>query len=189
MRSSRRLLRELERSDLANKGEPPINLVPMIDILTVLVLYLLVGSIASHLAILNLNLPAKDQPPPEKPPLSFTILVRHNEVDVGDTVNGLLQAFPNTPDGYNYAALGDFLSKLKEKEPGQSGITILMEQDLAYEVLVKMMDTARVFPADESGTSQLREMFPNIAIGDAPQPAAGPAPPSSAPGTPPAPKP
>ena len=45
MRSSRRALRELERNELANKGEPPINLVPMIDILTTLVLYLLVGTI------------------------------------------------------------------------------------------------------------------------------------------------
>src|ERR1044071_8109392 len=128
MRLSRRALRIAGGTRSAGH-EASINLVPMIDILTVLVLYLLVGSIASHLAILNLNLPSPDQKPPEQPPLAFNILVRHSDIDVGDTVNGLLQAFPNTPDGYNYAALGDFLSKLKQKDPGQNGITILMEQD------------------------------------------------------------
>src|SRR5690242_15551610 len=98
MRLSRRALRIAGGTRSAG-GEAQINLVPMIDILTVLVLYLLVGSIASHLAILNLNLPSPDQKAPETPPLAFNILVRHGEIDVGDTVNGLLQAFPNTPDG------------------------------------------------------------------------------------------
>jgi biopolymer transport protein ExbD len=179
MRLSRRALRIAGGSKTAGQ-EAQINLVPMIDILTVLVLYLLVGSIASHLAILKLDLPSPDQPKPEKPPLVFNILVRQSEIDVGDSVNGLLQAIPNTPDGYNYAALGDYLSRLKMKMPEQTSINILMEPDLHYETLVKVMDTARVFPADEAGTGQLREMFPNIAIGDAP-PAAPATSPASAP--------
>ena len=174
MRLSRRAIRLAGRNRTAG-AEAQINLVPFIDILTVLVLYLLVGSIASHLAILKLNLPAPDQKPPEIPPLQLNILVRHGEIDVGDSINGLLQAFPNTPDGYNFAALGDYLSKIKEKKPDQSSITVLMEPDLPYETLVKVMDTARVFPENEAGTGPLREMFPNIAIGDAP-PAAAPGP-------------
>ena len=68
MRSARRALRELERNELANKAEPPINLVPMIDILTVLVLYLLVGSIFRHFTVLTLNMP---NTAPEAPALHF----------------------------------------------------------------------------------------------------------------------
>ncbi|HZP11596.1 MAG TPA: biopolymer transporter ExbD [Nevskiaceae bacterium] len=173
MRLSRRALR-MAGGQRAASHEANINLVPMIDILTVLVLYLLVGSIASHLAILKLNLPAPNQPTPEKPPLSLTILVKHSELDVGDA-NGVLQALPNTPNGYNLAALGDFLSKVKAKNPEETSVTILMEQDLPYETLVKVMDTARVYPEDATGTSQLREMFPNISIGDAPATSPAPA--------------
>jgi biopolymer transport protein ExbD len=167
----------------AASHEANINLVPMIDILTVLVLYLLVGSIASHLAILKLNLPAPNQPLPTKPPLEFQIAVQSTEIDVGDTENGLLQKLPKLPNGdYNLAALGDFLAKLKGKYPEHTSIIVLMAQDLSYETLVKVMDTARVYPADESGTAGLREMFPNISIGDAPnigEPAA--LPPTTAP--------
>ena len=169
MRLSRRALR-MAGGQRAASHEANINLVPMIDILTVLVLYLLVGSIASHLAILKLNLPAPNAPAPQKPPLEFQISVQSTEIDVGDTENGLLQKFPKLPNGeYNLAALGDFLAKLKAKNPDHTSIIVLMAQDLPYETLVNVMDTARVFPADESGTSQMREMFPNIAIGDAPK--------------------
>ncbi len=174
MRLSRRALR-LAGLNRSAGSEAQINLVPMIDILTVLVLYLLVGSIASHLAVLKLALPAPDQKAPEKPPLQLTVLVKHNEIDVGDA-NGVLTAIPNTPDGYNLAALGDFLAKIKNKRPDETAATILMEPDLPYDTLVKVMDTVRVFPAGESGVSNLREMFPNISIGDAPMtaPAAAP---------------
>ena len=169
MRLTRRALKMAGVSRSAGH-EANINLVPMIDILTVLVLYLLVGSIASHLAILKLNLPAPNQPTPQKPPLEFLVSVQTAEIDVGDSENGLLQKFPKLPNGeYNFAALGDFPSKLKAKNPEHTSIEVLMAQDLPYEVLVKVMDTARVFPADESGTGPLREMFPNIAIGDAPK--------------------
>ena len=173
MRLSRRALRIAGGTKSAH-AEAHINLVPMIDILTVLVLYLLVGSIASHLSILNLNLPAPDQKPPEKPPLSLTIQVRSTEINVGDA-NGVLQTLPNTPDGYNLAALGDFLTKVKAKYPSETAVTILMEPDLTYDTLVQIMDTARVFPADASGVGQFREMFPNISIGDAQPTTAAPA--------------
>jgi biopolymer transport protein ExbD len=177
MRLSRRALRIAGGNKTASH-EANINLVPMIDILTVLVLYLLVGSIASHLAILKLNLPAPSQPVPEKPPMALTVQVRATELNVGDA-NGILTTIPNTPDGYNLGALGDFLAKVKQKNPTETSVTILMEPDLTYDTLVQVMDTARVFPTlPEDAKPGVREMFPNISIGDAhttsPAPATAP---------------
>ena len=86
MRSVRRALRELERTELASKGEPPINLVPMIDILTVLVLYLLISTIFRHFTILQLNLPGPAQavPAEERPPLDLKVVLRAQRLEVHD---------------------------------------------------------------------------------------------------------
>src|SRR5262245_121486 len=107
MRSVRRALRELERTELANKGEPPINLVPMIDILTVLVLYLLVGTIFRTFTILQLNLPGPSQavPAEERPPLDLKVVLRAQRLEVHDR-NGAVRVLDNTLDGRPEAGRG-----------------------------------------------------------------------------------
>src|SRR5690348_5826953 len=96
MRSSRRALRELERNELANKGEPPINLVPMIDILTTLVLYLLVGTIFRQFTVLELNLPgpAQQVQTDQKPPLDLKVVLRQQRLEVHDR-NGAVRVLDN----------------------------------------------------------------------------------------------
>ncbi len=86
MRSSRRALRELERNELSGKGELPINLVPMIDVMTVLVLYLLVGTIFRQFTVLQLNLPGPSQavPAEERPPLDLKVVLRAQRLEVHD---------------------------------------------------------------------------------------------------------
>jgi biopolymer transport protein ExbD len=172
MRSARRALRELERHELANRGEPPINLVPMIDILTVLVLYLLVGSIFKQFTILPLNLPAPSSAAPsDKPALQLTVVLRQERLEVSDR-RGTVRLIPNEGPDYNLAALGELLAGIKQRAPAEESITLLLEPDIRYEALIKVMDAARVFPAGTEPAAQGLPMFPAIAIGDAPKPGA-----------------
>jgi len=192
MRSVRRALRELERTELASKGEPPINLVPMIDILTVLVLYLLIGTIFRQFTILQLNLPgpAEAVPAEERPPLDLKVVLRAQRLEVHDR-NGTVRLFDNTPDGrpeadrgtagYDTAALGALLAEVKRLNPHEESVTLLLEPEVKYDALVQVMDAARAFPPGSAELTAGAPMFPAIAIGDAP-PLAG-APPPSAPPT------
>lgn len=189
MRSVRRALRELERNELANKGEPPINLVPMIDILTVLVLYLLVGTIFRQFTILQLNLPGPSQavPAEERPPLDLKVVLRAQRLEVHDR-NGTVRVLDNvpaageTPAGYDIAALGTLLAEVKRLNADEESITLLLEPDIKYDALVQVMDTVRVFPPGSAELTQGIPMFPAIAIGDAPKLAGAPAaPPAGAP--------
>lgn len=192
MRSSRRALRELERNELANKGEPPINLVPMIDILTTLVLYLLVGTIFRQFTILELNLPgpAQQVQTDQKPPLDLKVVLRQQRLEVHDR-NGAVRVLDNVPTsqpgtapaapGYDIAALGQLLAEIKRLNPDEESITLLLEPDIKYDLLVKVMDAARAFPPGSAELTQGIPMFPSIAIGDAPRLAAAPAPPAGAP--------
>ncbi len=170
MRSVRRALRELERNELANKGEPPINLVPMIDILTTLVLYLLIGTIFKQFTILQLNLPGPSQPVPtdQKPPLNLTVTLRKERMEVSDR-NGTVRVLQNlTGNDYDLVQLGELLAQIKRAEPDEDSVTLQLEPKVKYESLVKIMDVTRVFPA---GTEEGKEgvpLFPNVNIGDAP---------------------
>lgn len=176
MRAVRRALRELERNEIANKGEPPINLVPMIDILTTLVLYLLVGTIFKQFTILQLNLPGPSQAVPtnDKPPLNLTITLRSDRLEVSDR-NGTVRLMPSLPTGYDLPQLGDLLAQVKRAEPNEDSVTLQLEPKIKYEELVKIMDVTRVFP---EGTAEAKEgvpLFPNVNIGDAAALAAAPA--------------
>lgn len=173
MRSTRRALRELERHELANKGEPPINLVPMIDILTVLVLYLLVGSIFKQFTVLPLNLPgpASAASAEDAPALQLTVVLRKDGLEVSDR-RGTVRRLADTGDRQDLVALGALLADIKRRAPGEESVTLLLEPDIAYDRLVQVMDTARVFPAGSDEAARGLPLFPAIAIGDAPRPGA-----------------
>lgn len=180
MRSVRRALRELERNDIASKGEAPINLVPMIDILVVLVLYLLIGTIFKQFTILQLNLPGPSQavPAEQRPPLDLKVVLRRQRLEVHDR-NGTVGVIGNTPDGgpaasHDTAALNALLAEVKRRNPEEESVTLLLEPDIKYDVLVQVMDAARVFPAGSVELAAGIPMFPSIAIGDAPPLAAAP---------------
>lgn len=168
MRSARRALRELERNELANKGEAPINLVPMIDILTVLVLYLLVGSVYEHLAILQLNLPAQTAAATTKdePDLQPAVIVRRDWLELRDR-RGQYSRLDNTEDGHDLAALAGRLLELKRAKPQEQAITLLLEPEVSYDALVQVMDAVRLWPAAAGAGEE--ELFPLISIGDAPK--------------------
>ncbi len=185
MRSSRRALRELERNELSGKGELPINLVPMIDVMTVLVLYLLVGTIFRQFTVLQLNLPGPSQavPAEERPPLDLKVVLRAQRLEVHDR-NGTVRVLDNLLDGrpeagrgsgYDTAGLGTLLAEVKRLNPHEETVTLLLEPDIKYDALVQVMDAVRVFPAGSAELTQGTPMFPSVAIGDAPRLAGAPA--------------
>ena len=48
-----------------------------------------------------------------------------------------------------------------------TGLPLVIEQDIAYDTLVKVMDTVRVFPVPGSKWD-VAELFPDVSVGDAP---------------------
>src|SRR3712207_2598734 len=81
-------------------------LVPMIDIFTVLVTFLLMTAVFSRTTILELSLPAKVAEFREPPPgLQIEVMVRKNLIQVADRNTGPLATLPNSEQGYDYEAL------------------------------------------------------------------------------------
>jgi biopolymer transport protein ExbD len=153
-------------------------LVPMIDIFTVLVTFLLMTAVFSRTVILQLNLPASQTEFRDPPPgLQLEVMVRKSGMVVADRNSGPLAPLPNTAAGYNYDGLTDYLKRVKAKFPEKTDASILLEADTPYDILVQVMDRVRVFETKQGLNTVQAELFPDISIGDAPQgddtPAAG----------------
>ena len=102
--------RKLERH---SRKPAELLLVPMIDIFTVLVTFLLMTAVFSRTVILQLNLPASQTEFREPPPgLQLEVMVRKELIQVADRNTGPLATLPNTPGGYNYDALTEYLKRV-----------------------------------------------------------------------------
>ena len=57
---------------------------------------------------------------------------------------------------------------MKARFPEKLDATLLLEADIPYDTMVQVMDSVRVARVVQAGSVQLVELFPEIAIGDAP---------------------
>ena len=150
-------------------------LVPMIDIFTVLVTFLLMTAVFSRTTILELDLPLAQteyREPPEG--LQLEVIVRKDFLEVADRNSGPLKRLPNKADGYDYEGLTAFLKFVKGKRTEVTAASILLEKDTSYDILVQVMDRVRTFEVKEGATIVQAELFPDISIGDAPDAQPGP---------------
>ena len=73
-------------------------------------------------------------------------------------------------DTYDLKSLQQYLLKLKAKYPEKTDATVLMEPDIEYDYLVKVMDAVRSADITQEGQTEMQRvaLFPDISIGDAP---------------------
>ena len=152
-----------------------LNITAFMNLMVILVPFLLITAVFSRLAILELNLPGSSTEPvePQDQVFQLEVIVRSDKIEVGDRNQGLLGIYPNADEGYDFVALGAKLVELKQRYPEKSNASILLEQEIAYDTLVQVMDTVRVSVSVETDEDDEREivrtdLFPDISIGDAP---------------------
>jgi biopolymer transport protein ExbD len=152
-------------------------LVPMIDIFTVLVTFLLMTAVFSRTVILELKLPSSSQAFTEPPPgLVLEVVLRKSGIVVQDAKSGPLESFPRAGASapYNLAGLSEYLQVVKAKYPDKLDATLLLENDIPYDDLVQVMDTIRLLEQRQAGQLVQAELFPDVSLGDAPATGAPP---------------
>jgi biopolymer transport protein ExbD len=151
--------------------EATINLVSMIDMMTILVFFLLVHGGFVRLAVLELNLPtAQSEVTAETPEFQLEVTVRETGIEVGDRATGLLNRIDKTGDDYHLDELSVYLTRVKDQFPQKTDATLLLEPDISYQLVVAVMDRMRETErASESDGRLVRaDLFPEISLGDAP---------------------
>jgi biopolymer transport protein ExbD len=166
-------------------------LVPMIDIFTVLVTFLLMTAVFARIAVLQLDLPSAQGSSVVEPTFRLEVIVRKDGLEL---TNGTtkIAALPAINGEYDLKTLSDLALSLKRENPRVDSASVLMESDVRYDSLIQVMDAIRTKempptsaeselaglqpvgnqPAsvDASGAPRpLRvALFTRIAVGDAP---------------------
>lgn len=168
----------LMQGSFTNRVRKPaeIMLVPMIDIFTVLVTFLLMTAVFSRVTILQLDLPsAEAAAAPVAPVFRLEVIVRESgfELTNGET---LIAALPKVDGEYDFATLSQLTQQLKRENPDVDDASVLLERTVKYDYLIQVMDTIRSADvasgeesaADSSARPQRVQLFTNIAVGEAP---------------------
>lgn len=158
--SSRELRMSIRRA--RRRRGTDLNIVSMIDVLTVLVFFLLVNALS--VSTLGINLPdssAKAQPPPAH---ALSVVVRANGLTLSDN-SQVIGTFAKSEQKYDLHGLTTRLRDIKNRAPQESNITLRLEYGIPYETLISVMDAVRSFADGPHHTE--RELFPVISIGEA----------------------
>src|SRR5262244_3582250 len=111
-------------------------LVPMIDIFTVLVTFLLMTAVFSRITIIELDLPSSAAAPSE-PRLRLEVIVRHQGFELTNG-SALIATIPKLPSGeYDFATLSSLAVALKRDHPDADDASVLLEPDIEYDHLVQ----------------------------------------------------
>ena len=144
-------------------------LVPMIDIFTVLVTFLLMTAVFSRITIVELDLPSSAGAKVTEPAFRLEVVVRKEgfELTNGST---LIAAVPKVNGEYDLKTLSELALSLKRDHPYEDNASVLLEPDIAYDDLIQVMDAVRSTETPEGAGPKLTRvaLFTNIAVGDAP---------------------
>jgi len=163
-------------------------LVPMIDIFTVLVTFLLMTAVFSRIAIMQIDLPSSVAAKPEEPKFRLEVIVRQDGFELSDGKQAIA-TIPKVSGAYDLKALSESVLAVKREHPTSEDASVLSEPKVPYDELIQAMDAIRsvdlaaadplvagtVLPAAPSGAAGAGApqtvkvaLFTNIALGDAP---------------------
>jgi biopolymer transport protein ExbD len=153
------------------KEAPELNITSFLNLMVVLVPFLLITAVFSRITILELNLPtgAGDASKADKPKLTIEVIVRDKGLEIGNGKT-IIARFPKVDEEYDVRTLSEYLIEIKSKNMDKKDATVLMEPEIEYASLVTIMDAVRIAEVVQGDNPELQEieLFPSIAIGDAP---------------------
>lgn len=162
-------------------------LVPMIDIFTVMVTFLLMTAVFSRITTLELDLPSAAAGKVTEPTFRLEAVVRKNGFELTNG-SAVIAAVPKVNGAYDLKALSELAVSIKRDHPDVNDASVLLEPEVAYDDLIQVMDVLRradvpvtADPALTVAESDVQRgageadpklttlvLFTNIAVGDAP---------------------
>ena len=151
--------------------EEDIDVTALLNVLVVLIAFLILSAVFSRLAIQEINLPTQsaESATSDKPQVTIEVIVRQDGFEIGDGQN-VIATIPKVDMKYDFQKLTEHLLRLKEKYSEKQDVTILIEPDIEYEYLIKVMDAVKVAEIQQAEQGKARKvvLFPQVSIGDAP---------------------
>ena len=145
-----------------------LDMTTFMNLMVVLVPFLLITAVFSRITIVELDLPSATSPPPEGPVFKVEVVVRDEGLEIMDG-NQVIAAIPKVDGDYDLGTLSQYLVAVKDQYPDKQDAAVLVEPHIAYDHLIRVMDTVRAVETDDpAGQVARADLFTAISIGEAP---------------------
>jgi len=135
-----------------SSAETELDLVPIMNLVTILIPFLLIASSFASLAVINSTLPAIGPAPEPSPETDLNLKVRIDGYGIhvqgddarleGGRVLGCRGACAG-PESYDLAGLTSLLGELKAEHADAESVVLVPDGAVSYDVLVATMDATR----------------------------------------------
>lgn len=163
---------------------PELNITTFLNLMVVLIPFLLISAVFSRVTIMEMSVPTSaGGAATKKPNFAIEVIVRKAGFEIANG-NSVEAAIPKKNGEYDMEMLTQMLLRLKAQFPEKEDATVLMEPDIEYDYLIRIMDAVRGTELKEEGADaeaaavegseptsepvQRIVLFPDISIGDAP---------------------
>ena len=149
---------------------PELNITTFLNLMVVLIPFLLISAVFSRVTIMELSVPTgAGGAVLNTPNFVIEVIVRKAgfEIANGSSVEA---AIPKKDGQYDVEMLSEMLIRLKAQYPEKEDATVLLEPDIEYDYLIRIMDMVRGAERQIEGSEEVQKivLFPDISIGDAP---------------------
>lgn len=155
--------RPSKRRHLASSPDE-LNLTPIMNVFMIIVPFLLLTAVFAKTAFIDIYLPQQGDSSPaadtSSEPQILTVSVTDSGFELGGIGNGM--PIPKVSDSYDFKQLSEELVKIKERYPDKEDVVLLIQRNLSYDTVVKVMDTAR-----ETTGKERKPLFPLLSLGEA----------------------
>ena len=157
-----------------NKQAAELDITSFMNLMIVLVPVLLMMMVFSRITVVELQLPQLSDglSDAEIENQQLEVLVHGQGVSVFYPKGYLIKELPMLEEDYDYENLQYTLRQIKQtlinKNIDKKEATLLLADDVPYQVIVALMDATRSYPDVVAASVVDAELFPDISLADAP---------------------
>jgi len=152
------------------KEPAELDMTTFLNLMVVLVPFLLITAVFSRITIVELSLPSSSGgATAHEPSFGIEVIVREEGLEITNG-SAVIARIPKLEDEYDLATLSQLVVSLKRDHPDKDDASVLLEPQIEYDYLIRVMDVVRSaeLPASAEEEPTRVALFPDISIGDAP---------------------
>jgi len=156
-----------------------LDVTTFLNLMVVLIPFLLITAVFSRLTIVELTRPSSASGPRSaEEGFMPEVIVREAGIEISNGKQ-VIATIPNKDEDFDLDTLSDYMVELKQTYPAQDAASVLMEAQIPYDFLIRVMDIVRSVevPIEIDDSKEFVEgepqfelvaLFSDISVGDAP---------------------
>jgi biopolymer transport protein ExbD len=137
--------------------------------MVVLIPFLLITAVFSRLTIVELDLPSNASGAAQQESFRVEVIVREPGIEISNGT-AVIASVPKKDGDYDLESLSEMMVALKQQYPHIDTASVLMEDFIPYDYLIRVMDIVRTVevPTGVENEYELYALFSSISVGEAP---------------------